>query len=74
MIPRSIAFKNEKCVAVGIRTDLYRGKPNIKMMVVDFPTDHYDFLGPIDPHGLTLAEINQKIAEYIEKEKYATDL
>jgi hypothetical protein len=67
MIPRGIAFKNEKCVAVGCCTDLYRGKPNVKTMVIDFPTDHYDFFGPINPHGLTLAEINQKIAEYIEK-------
>ena len=67
MIPRSIAFKNEKCVAVGICADSYQKEPNVKMMVIDLPTTHYDFLGPIRPEGLTLAEINQKIAEHIEK-------
>ena len=63
-IPRAVVFKDGKCVAAGIRSDLYREKEGYTHKVMSFPTDHYDFLGFVHPCGMTEAEILAACQQY----------
>ena len=56
--PRSIYFLNDK--AVGSHPV---GKYD-KMRVISLPSDHYDFLGPINIYGKTEQEIKEESKTY----------
>ncbi len=60
-IPRMLAFENGKCVAAGVSANrtFY---PNAEFKVYDLPTDHYDFLGTINPVGKTEKELQEILA------------
>lgn len=61
LIPRSIAFVDGRCVAVGNEVHTITDPEAVKD-VMKFPTDHYDFLGPVNPVGNTREEIEAKIS------------
>jgi hypothetical protein len=63
MIPRMIAFDRTtgKAIAAGANAD-HPDYVNSQKVVIDLPTDHYDFLGPINPVGKTEQEVRAEVA------------
>lgn len=64
MIPRLVAFKDGKAVAVGQHCNHYSGA---KLEVIHLPTDHYDFIGPVDVVGKTKEQIEAE-AEHVRQQ------
>jgi len=61
-IPRQLAFDViGRCVAAGVACQVAL---HTTTEIVKLPTDHYDFIGFIDPVGMTLDEICTKIDEF----------
>ncbi len=57
-IPRLVVFDAAgKAIAAGNPANAIDGTK----IVIDLPTDHYDFIGPIDVKGKTLEEIQAEI-------------
>ena len=64
MIPRLIAFDRTtgKAVSAGVAAHSHPDYNECQKVIIDLPTDHYDFLGPINPVGKTEAEIRAELA------------
>ena len=63
LIPRQLAFDaNGICVAAGCSCEV---TPHVATRMVALPTDHVDFLGPVEVVGKTLGEIRSAIEEVL---------
>lgn len=62
LTPRDTYFLEGKCIAVGFRYNIKHDKKE----VIKFPTDHYDFIGPVKYIGLTKEEIEENIRMFME--------
>jgi hypothetical protein len=61
-IPRSVYFDhNGKCIGAGFSA-VEREAATTKIMLL--PTDHYDFLGPIQVKGKSEAEIIEEASQF----------
>lgn len=62
LVPRGIAFDKitGKAVAVCPQIDYY--DKQYEQKVIDLPTDHYDFIGDINPIGKTEHEIRNNVS------------
>lgn len=59
--PHSLYFVNDKCVGAG-----FCQVPAAAVMhVVNMPSDHYDFIGPVSYRGYTLEEIKKECSRYV---------
>lgn len=58
-IPRGLWFFNGVCEGTMAHSE------GASLSVVFLPTDHYDFLGPIQVYRLTLRQIEENIAEFM---------
>lgn len=54
MVPRLVAFLDNKAIAVGLSCNHY---PKAKLEVIHLPTDNLDFIGPVNVLGKTRKEI-----------------
>jgi hypothetical protein len=54
-IPRSVYFKDGKAIGT------FPSQPYDSMTVINLPTDHYDFRGPIDIIGKTKEQIEKQV-------------
>ena len=62
LINRQLAFdRNGRCVAAGCSCEV---TPHVSTAVVALPTDHYDFLGPVQVVGKTMPEIETAILQH----------
>ena len=59
MIPRAVYFSENKAVGAGFAA------PNVydAVFVINLPTDHYDFIGPISCIGKSKEEIEKEAME-----------
>jgi hypothetical protein len=62
MIPRGLVFDSN---GICLGTSMFNSGASIK--TVSLPTDHYDFLGPINPVGKTLKQIEAEVQIELEK-------
>ncbi len=65
LIPRQVAFQNDKCIAYGISSSNYTF-PDVNKKIIKFPSDNYDFFGPINPIGKNKEEIIINIVEFVK--------
>jgi len=59
--PRAVFFKDGRAIGAGFTA---ASKEADKMVVMMLPSDHYDFIGPINVVGKTRAEIENEAASY----------
>lgn len=64
MVPRLVAFVDGIAVAAGLNCNNHSGA---SLSVVHLPTDHYDFIGPVDVVGKTLLQIELE-AEHVRQQ------
>jgi hypothetical protein len=57
MIPRAVGFKNGIAVCAGNAVHV---NDLDSVEVIELPTDHYDFLGPVTVQGKTYEQIVQE--------------
>ena len=57
-VPRSVYFKDGIAVGVGIGGWM---QSHDKMVVMELPSDHYDFIGLVDVVGKSIEEIEKDI-------------
>lgn len=56
--PRSVYFKNTKAIGTFDHSD------HDDMFIIQIPSDHFDFLGPINIIGKTKVEIENEVKEF----------
>lgn len=61
-IPRSVYFKDGICIGAGFCSSAHQAD---QMEIIALPTDHYDFLGPINVLSKTKEQIEQEISKYL---------
>lgn len=59
LINRAVYFIDGKAIGAGFSPAMY--SPKVKAEVIALPTEHYDFLGPIDIIGKSKAEIEAEV-------------
>ncbi len=70
-IPRKLHFSSGICIAYGIATYMYPIAKDLRLeeKVLDFPTDHVEFFGPINPIGKTMDQIQKEIDNHKKKDE-----
>ena len=64
-IPRLLVFGSDgKCKAAGVSAHHYHNVEGYVNSVMELPTDHYNFVGFVDPLGLDRGEIEMACSHY----------
>lgn len=64
-VPRQVVFKDNICVAAGLPCGLYG--PEFQKEVIFLPTDNVDFIGYVNPVGMTREEIKNEVEKMVDK-------
>ena len=59
--PRAVYFSNGLGVCAGVSGQL---TSHDSMVVVLLPSEHYDFVGPVNVRGKTLSQIEKEVESY----------